>query len=138
MDIREVDMLKYIQSILKVGRINEYPTNNTVKYTISRTDLQEIIFPLLIYHNLFFLTNTRRDQFYLALFIFKNNLIKFSDIPSSYPKQNNLPETANGYTILPFFKNLVVGLTIAEGYFFKKNNNDFCFSIRQRTHKLLF
>jgi hypothetical protein len=105
MDIRETEMLKYIHSVLKVGRINVYPNNNTAKYTISRTDLQEIIFPLFIHHKLFFLTNTRRNQYALALFILQNNLIYFADIPENYPQSDNLPTTAFDYTLLPFFKN---------------------------------
>jgi len=138
MDIRETEMLKYIHSILKVGRINEYSANSTVKYTISRTDLQEIIFPLFIHHKLFFLTNTRRNQFALAFFILQNNLFYFADIPTNYPQSYNLPKTAIDYTLLPFFKNWIVGFNISEGSFFEKNNNDFCFSLRQRTHTLLF
>ena len=50
-------MVKYIQFILKVGQINTYPAINTVKYIISRIDLQEVAFPLMIQHGLFFLTN---------------------------------------------------------------------------------
>ncbi len=55
-------MVKYIQSVLKVGRINTYPAINTVKYIISRTDLQEVVFPLLAHHGLFFLTDVRRSN----------------------------------------------------------------------------
>jgi hypothetical protein len=62
MNMEELDMVKYIQSVLKVGRINTYPAINTVKYTISRTDLQEVVFPLLVHHALFFLTNVRQHN----------------------------------------------------------------------------
>jgi hypothetical protein len=98
-------MLKYIQSVLGVGRINEYPSINTVKYIISRTDLQEIIFPLLIKHNLLFLTETRRNQFDLAFLILNNNILYFSNIPAIIQKLSNLPLTANDYVLLPFFLN---------------------------------
>jgi hypothetical protein len=99
--------LNYIQSVLKIGRVNIYPNSNTVKYTISRVDLQEILFPLIVYHNLFFLTETRRSQFNLAFYILDNNLNIFSDISniSKIPNFNVLPTTAEGYTLLPFFLN---------------------------------
>jgi len=69
--------------------------------------LQEIIFPLLNYHNIFFLTNTHISQYELAIFILESNLILFSEIPavSLIPQQNFLPTTALGYYQLPFFFN---------------------------------
>ena len=158
MNMEELDMVKYIQSVLKVGRINTYPAINTVKYIISRTDLQEVVFPLLAHHGLFFLTNVRRAQFDRAMFILQNNINLFSQLPSEIPTRNSLPTTPPwswtvprpglGYTQLPFFLNLgpglsqgqgwIVGFTIAEGSFFCKANQDICFSLRQRSHPLLF
>jgi Cytochrome b/b6/petB/LAGLIDADG endonuclease len=78
--IRDVEMLNHIQSVLRVGRVNIYPASKTAKLTISKTDLQEIIFPLLSYHNIFFLTNTRISQFELAMYILETNIILFSEI----------------------------------------------------------
>jgi hypothetical protein len=88
--IRDVEMLNHIQSVLRVGRINIYPASETVKLTISKTDLQEIIFPLLNYHNIFFLTKTRISQFELAMYILESNIILFSEIPavSLVPQKN--------------------------------------------------
>jgi LAGLIDADG endonuclease len=80
--IRDVEMLNHIQSVLRVGRVNIYPASETAKLTISKTDLQEIIFPLLSYHNIFFLTNTRINQFELAMYILETNIILFSEIPA--------------------------------------------------------
>jgi hypothetical protein len=54
MDMRELDMVKYIQSVLEVGRINTYPAiNSEVQYLPNKS--QEIVFPL-IHHGEFFLT----------------------------------------------------------------------------------
>ena len=138
LDLRDLDLIKYIHSVLKVGRINKYPKLNTVKLTISRTDLQTIVFPLFVYHNFYFLTDTRRAQYDKAMFILQNNIKKYSELPDKFNICNNLPETAKDYCELPFFQNWIVGFTIAEGSFFVKNNNDICFSLRQRSHKLLF
>lgn len=140
LNMRDVGMLNYIQSVLGVGRVNTYPANDTAKLTISKTDLQEIIFPLLIHHNIFFLTNTRIAQYELAIFILQSNLIMFSAIPTVnlIPQQIFLPTTTLGYYQLPFFLNWVVGFTISEGSFMEKNNGDFIFSLVQRPHTLLF
>jgi LAGLIDADG endonuclease/Cytochrome b/b6/petB len=138
LDLRDIDLLNYIHSVLKVGRINKYPKSNLVKLTIPRTDLQTIIFPLFIYHNLYFLTETRRAQYDKVLFILQSNLKKYSELPREFPVCNNLPVTASGYSELDFFKNWTVGFTMAEGSFFMKNNKDICFSLKQRTHELLF
>ena len=122
--MRDVEMLNHIQSVLGVGRVNIfnifnifniYPANDTAKLTISKTDLQEIIFPLLNYHNIFFLTNARISQYELAKFILESNLILFSEIPAVnlVTQQIFLPTTALGYYQLPFFFNWVVGLLVS-------------------------
>jgi len=130
-------MVKFIQSVLKVGRINTYPAINTVKYTISRTDLQEVVFPLLAHHGLFFLTNVVEHILIEQCSFVQNNINLFSQLPTEIPTRNSLPTTPLGYTQLPFFLNWIVGFTIAEGSFFCKTNQDICFSLRQRTHPLL-
>lgn len=138
LDIRDLELIKEIHSVLKVGRVEKYPKINTVKLVISRTDLQELVFPLIIHHNLYFLTDTRRAQFDKAMFILQTNIKKYSELPAEIPAYNSLPQTAEDYSKLPFFHNWIVGFTIAEGSFFIKNNKDMCFSLRQRTHILLF
>ena len=138
LDIRDLDLINYIHSVLKIGRVNKYPKTHLVKLTIPRTELQTILFPLLIYHNLYFLTDVRRAQFHKAMFILQNNIKKYSELPDKYLVINKLPETAEDYCKLDFFPNWIVGFTIAEGSFYMKNNNDICFSLKQRTHKLLF
>jgi hypothetical protein len=138
LDLRDLELIQYIHSELKIGRINKYPKLSTVKLTISRTDLQTILFPLFVYHNLYFLTDTRRAQYDKVMFILQNNIKKYSELPDKFETFNNLPETAKDYCELLFFQNWIVGFTMAEGSFFVKNNNDICFSLRQRSHKLLF
>ncbi len=55
---------------------------NFVKLIISRTELQTIVFPLIIHHKLYFLTYIRRTQFYKALFILHNEIKKYSELPT--------------------------------------------------------
>lgn len=66
-------MLEYMKSVLLIGNINYYPATNTAKYIINRTDLQEILFPLLNHHNIFFLTLARQLQYNKAMYILKSN-----------------------------------------------------------------
>lgn len=115
-NIRDLSILQYIHSILKLGKITVYSKFGICKLVINRTDIQEILFPLFLHHKLFFLTNTRREQFNKAMFILQNNIKMFIEIPSIFPIIFSLPLTALDYTELPFFNNWIVGFTIAEKY----------------------
>ena len=140
--IEDISTLEYIHSTLKLGKINVYKDlrSPSCKLVINRTELQEILFPLLIHNNIFFLTETRINQFNLAMYILKNDLKMFEDLPSRDNIKDvfKLPEDAKGYTLLHFFKNWIVGFTCSEGSFFIKNNNDGCFQLKQRIHTNLF
>lgn len=140
-----ISLLNYIYSILKLGKISIYPDNRspTCRIIFNRTELQQIIFPLLIQHKIFFLTETRAKQFNLAMYILENNLKKFSNISSlvlskEIPIIFHLPETPDSYTALYFFRNWIVGFTTAEGSFLMKTNNDGCFQLKQTIHINLF
>lgn len=148
LDISEEKKLRDIQKKLKIGRINVYPKHNVVQLNISRTDLQEILIPLILYHNLFFLTETRRQQFNKKMFILENanHIKKMSDL--NKPKIQNkiilknqeLPNNIKDYKLLvsDFFKNWLVGFVISDGSFYIKKNGDAVFSIKQREHVILF
>jgi hypothetical protein len=81
----DISTLEYIISVLKIGKITVYPDvkNPRCKLVISRTDLQEVFFPLLIHHGIFFLTDTRRAQFDLAMLILKQDIKIFDEIPTA-------------------------------------------------------
>ena len=138
----DLSTLEYIKSVLNLGKITKNPDHKSpnCKLIINKTDLQEILFPLLLYHNIFFLTNTRRTQFDLAMFILKEDIKVYDNLPvkEKVPTLFKLPKTALDYVKLPFFKNWIVGFTMSEGSFFIKNNNDGCFQLKQRVHATLF
>lgn len=138
--LNDLSTLEYIHSTLKLGKINVYKdlTNPRCKLVINRTELQKILFPLLLHRNIFFLTETRINQFNLAMFILKNDIKLFSEIPLKVENIFKLPKNANGYILLHFFKNWIVGFTCSEGSFFFKTNNDGCFQLKQRIHTNLF
>jgi hypothetical protein len=101
--------LEYINSVLKVGKLNIYRDNRspTSKLVINRTDLQEILFPLFLYNNIFFLTEIRTNQFNLAMHILKNDIRTYDKISSieNVPACFELPKTPSDYTNLLFFRN---------------------------------
>ena len=142
LSLEDISSLEYIYSVLKIGKLQIYRDlkNPICKLVISKTDLQEVIFPLLIHHNIYFLTESRRAQFDLAMLIFKNNLKLFNQIShyNKVPTVFELPKTSLEYLSLAFFKNWLVGFTNAEGSFCIKKNNDACFQLKQRIHLQLF
>lgn len=140
--LKDISTLQYIHSVLGLGKITIYKDNKspTCKLIINRTDLQEILFPLLLYHNIYFLTETINNQFNTAIMILEQNIKIFNEIPPTNVINKNfvLPTNPESYLKLRFFRNWVVGFTMAEGSFFVKNNNDGCFQLKQRIHINLF
>jgi LAGLIDADG endonuclease len=168
--LEDLSTLEYIHSVLKLGKItiNRDHKSPNCSFRISRTDLQEVLFPLFLHHGIFFLTEVRRAQFNLALFILEEELKFYDQIPEfngfsggfvdtnlhtalanaslavsrgqskEIPLYFELPKTALDYLNLHFFKNWLVGFTQAEGSFCVKANNDGCFQLKQRIHVLLF
>lgn len=140
--LEDLSTLEYINSVLKLGKINIYKDlkSPTCKLILNRTELQEILFPLLIYNNIFFLTETRAKQFNLAVHILKNNIKIYEQLPSEENIKEifKLPKNPFIYTELFFFKNWIVGFTCSDGSFLIKKNNDGCFQLKQVMHTNLF
>lgn len=111
LDIADELMLHSIRNTLGFGRIaGPFVSANgstKIKLIFSRTELQELLFPLLQHHGIFFLTETRRQQFNLAMYIITNQITQINAIPSSgvpvSPLLPLLPSLAAGYLELSFF-----------------------------------
>lgn len=99
-------IINYIQSILKIGKIYTYPKRKspTVKLVFNKIELQELLFPLFLHHRIFFLTETRRAQYDIAMYILQKNIKFDSKILLSAPVIQELPTRAEDYVSLPFFK----------------------------------
>jgi hypothetical protein len=106
--LKDISTLEYIRSILNLGKITIYKDNRspTCKLIINKTDLQEVLLPLLLHHNIFFLTETRNNQFNTAMAILEQDIKIFDNIPniSNIPKLFYLVNAAD-YAKLSFFKN---------------------------------
>lgn len=98
--ISDAPMLREMQNVLKIGRVITYPNSNTAVLIIGRVDLQEVFFPLIQYHNLFFLTYRGRQQYERAMSIIEQNITRFTDIPLTAPQLSPLPTSAQGYVSL--------------------------------------
>ena len=74
--IEDISLLNSKQSILKIRKLkicayHKIPVSRSV---FNKTELQEVSFPLLLHHKIFFLTKVRIEQFYKAMFIIKNGI----------------------------------------------------------------
>jgi hypothetical protein len=107
--LNDISTIQYIYSILNLGKItiDRDLRRPTCTLTINKTELQEIIFPLLMHHDIFFLTDTRRNQYDTAIYILNKGIKFYEDIPvrETVPILFKLPETAPGYKNLQFFQN---------------------------------
>lgn len=135
---RDLPLLKYIQENLKLGTVTHNSKLKTCKFIIYRTDLQEIFFPLLKHHNIFFLTQIRNEQYYKALHILENNISLYYKINYIHNEKNNLNILPEEYLNLHFYKNWLIGFVIADGSFLVKKNKEICFNIKQRIEYNLF
>lgn len=105
--IDDISVLNYIHSVLKLGIIKSFPNHKSpcCKLIFNKTELQEVLFPLMLHHKIFFLTNTRRTQFEKAMDIIMNNKKVYSTISNIPPVLFKLPDNPLDYVNLPFFKN---------------------------------
>ena len=147
LELADLSTLEYIHSVLKLGKITIYKDirNPICKLIINRTDLQEVFFPLLIHHNIFFLIHNRIMQFRLAMAILDSGIKLYDEVSllkenlvNKESKVNYFSLTSLEYLNLIFFKNWLVGFTNSEGSFCIKNNKDGCFQLKQSIHSNLF
>ncbi len=105
----DISIIEYIHSVLKLGKIyiSKDIRNPRCRLIINKTDLQEILFPLFLHHKIFFLTETRKNQFNTAMYILNNNIKNFNEIPDIkyIPTVFELSDTVSGYMNLYYINN---------------------------------
>jgi len=106
--LKDISTLEYIRSVLNIGKITIYKDNRSpkCKLSINKNDLQEVLLPLVVHHNIFFITETRNNQFNTAMVILEQDIKMFDNIPNI----GNIPilfylVNAADYAKLTFFKN---------------------------------
>ncbi len=114
--LRELPVLEYIKSVLNFGSIDTNPDikNPTCRLRISKTDLQQIFFPLLEKHELYFLTTTLSSQHDSAKYIMENNIFKYDEMENAIL---NLKGDNKLNKYVPFFDNWLIGFINAKGSF---------------------
>lgn len=115
--------------------------NKLVRLEINKTNIKNILIPLLDNNNIQFLTKTRQEQYLLVKYIFNNNLTNYEDIDKHKNNINNYIDNniiKFNFNKLDYFKYWLVGFTMAEGSFVKKNNQDMCFQLKQKYNFELF
>jgi hypothetical protein len=135
MHSRDLGLLQEVrESMLNIGVIHRVDANGKVSWVISRTDLQEILFPLMIYHNLFFLVLARHTQYHLAIYVLETGLLQWTALQAALLNIHTptLPSTPAGFIALPIFNVWLVGFVIGDGSFHVKANLDACFSLSIR------
>ncbi len=140
----ELELLQYFHKHLNIGKVyNITPKKGKrlARWEINKTDLFNILEPLLEYHQIKFLTETRQKQFLLLKYIKLNKLIYYKDIIKHNDYINKYIEInkiSNNFNQLDYFNNWLIGFTMAEGSFLIKKNKDICFQLKQKYNLELF
>lgn len=133
------ELLTLFMTNLKIGRLDELKSVNQYRLILFKTDILNVIYPYLQSSNVEFLNYNRRKQFFLLKYIIENNITHWENI--DLEKINILFEQTNkkfSFTDilkLPYFKNWLVGFTIAEGSFHIKSIGSAHYSIVQSGHE---
>uniref|UniRef100_UPI002A8415F3 LAGLIDADG endonuclease n=1 Tax=Saccharomycopsis fibuligera TaxID=4944 RepID=UPI002A8415F3 len=140
----DLEMLNYFKSSLNLGKVyNITPKkgNKLIRWEMSKTDMKNMLMPLLDYHNMIFLTENRQKQFLLSKYIINNNITYYKDLNThkekmdEYIKDNNI---TNKFDQLNYMDNWIIGFTMAEGSFLVKKNTDICYQLKQKYNFELF
>lgn len=123
--INETETLKYFKENLNIGNLYNITVKNKklIRLEINKTDIKNILIPLLNKFKISFLTDTRQKQYLLLKFILINDLKYYNEILENkkdidnYINKNMIIK--NFYT-LNYFSNWLIGFTMAEGSFFNK------------------
>jgi len=132
---KDKELLDFIINILNIGKLDELNSVNQYRLIIHKTDIINIIYPYLQINNLEFLTYNRRKQFFLLKYIIEKNIkywevLDLDEIYNLFKKSNKQLDFSDIIN-LPYFKNWLVGFTIAEGSFHIKFNGKAHYSIVQ-------
>lgn len=140
----ELNLLKYFNKHLNIGRVYHITPkkgNKLARWEINKTELFNILVPLLEENKISFLTENRQKQYLLLKYIKDNNLIYYEDINKNSIKINQYIENKiikNNFYKLNYINNWLVGFTMAEGSFLIKKNKDICFQLKQKFNINLF
>lgn len=135
--IRDLSLLEYLVQILGVGKVsNMSGDREQVRVIFSKKDLVTVILPLIKEYNLQFLTSQRVKQFALVNYILKNNIIHWDNVKFMEPKFSSIP--VQGLVKLSFFRDWLIGFTMAEGSFGIKSQGSAFYQLKQAGENNLY
>lgn len=133
------ELLNLFMTRLKIGKLDELKSKNQYRLILFKTDILNFIYPYLKNNNIEFLSYNRRKQFFLLNYIIENNITHWDDLNleeiNNLFKQNNKQLDFSEILKLSYFKNWLIGFTIAEGSFHIKSNGRAHYSIVQSGHE---
>jgi hypothetical protein len=135
---RDLATFEYIMGKLHFGVIGKIsPTLS--KFVVYNYELKYILVPLLLKHNLFFLTENRIKQYNILLYTLENNIKKWELLPEDKIPNYSPLVLNNPYDIINiwYFKDWFIGFVVAEGSFFIQSNKEICFSVGQKGNSTL-
>lgn len=129
-NIRDLSLLEYFVQILGVGKIsNMSGDREQVRVIFSKKDLVTVILPLIKEYNLQFLTYQRVKQFALFNYILENNIIHWDNVKFMESKFTSIP--VHDLVKLDFFRDWLIGFTMAEGSFGMKSQGSAFYQLKQ-------
>ena len=135
LQIKDKELLELIVTNLGVGKIDYSKSNNQYRLIFYQKDILNVIYPYIKNNNIEFLIYNRQKQFFLYKYILENkikywdnlNLEEINKLFKISHKKLEILDIIN----LPYFKNWLVGFTMAEGSFHIKARGTAHFSIVQ-------
>lgn len=139
LEFKDKELLEVVSNKLGKGKIDSSKSRNRCRLILFKKDILDLIYPYLLNNNIEFLNYNRRKQYYLFKYIIENNITHWDDlnleeINNSF-QQSNKQLKFSDILKLPYFKNWLIGFTIAEGSFHIKSNGRAHYSIVQSGHE---
>jgi Cytochrome b/b6/petB/LAGLIDADG endonuclease len=128
---KDTEFIKYLVEVLSVGSISFLKSKNQVRLIFSKTDLCNVIIPLVKLYNLEFLIFNRKRQYALLNYILDNNIKHWENV--KFRESESVTMYKEDFLVqLDYFPYWVVGFTIAEGSFGFKLSKSAFYSIKQK------
>lgn len=128
--IRDKALLEYFIQVLHVGKISNMSGREQVRVIFTKKDLVTVILPLIKEYNLEFFTSQRANQFALVNYILKNSIIHWDNV--KFIKGEFIGIPVHDLVKLEFFKDWLIGFTIAEGSFGMKRSGSAFYQLKQK------